>query len=111
MFGDGDGLLVLGWGSTYGGIRTAVNRVIKKGRQVSHVHLRHMNPMPANLEEVLRGYETILVPEINSGQLTRLIAAEYLIPSISFNKVQGQPMRARDIEIEINRLLDEEAGE
>jgi 2-oxoglutarate ferredoxin oxidoreductase subunit alpha len=110
VFGEGDGLLVLGWGSTYGAIRTAVNRVLNRGRSVAHVHLRHMNPMPSNLGDVLKGFDTILVPEINMGQLTRLIAAEYLVPSIPFNMVQGQPMRARDIEAEIDRLLDEEEG-
>jgi 2-oxoglutarate ferredoxin oxidoreductase subunit alpha len=111
VFGEGDGLLVLGWGSTYGAIRTAVNRVLKKGRLVAHVHLRHMNPMPQNLGVVLKRFDTILVPEINTGQLTRLIAAEYLVPSLSFSQVQGQPIRARDVEAEINRLLDEEASE
>jgi 2-oxoglutarate ferredoxin oxidoreductase subunit alpha len=111
VHGEGDDLLVLGWGSTYGAIRTAVNRTLKKGHPVAHVHLRHMNPMPANLGDLLKRYKTILVPEINMGQLTRLIAAEYLVDSISFNKIQGQPMRARDIEAEIDRLLDEETGE
>jgi 2-oxoglutarate ferredoxin oxidoreductase subunit alpha len=110
VFGEGDGLLVLGWGSTYGAIRTAVIRVLKKGRSVAHVHLRHMNPMPSNLGEVLKGFDTILVPEINSGQLTRLIAAEYLVPSVGFNRIQGRPMRARDIEDEVNRILDQKAG-
>ena len=66
--------------------------------------------MPSNLGEVLKGFDTILVPEINSGQLTRLIAAEYLVPSVGFNRIQGRPMRARDIENEVNRILDQEAG-
>jgi len=110
IHGGGD-LLVLGWGSTYGAIRTAVNRVNKSGVKVAHAHLRHMNPMPKNLGEVLASYDRVLVPEINMGQLSRIIQAEYLVPTISFNRIQGQPMRAREIENEINKLLNGEDGE
>ena len=109
VHGDGN-LLVLGWGSTYGAIRTAVNRVNKKGVRVAHAHLRHMNPMPKNLGEVLNRFDRVLVPEINMGQLSRLIQADYLVPTISFNRVQGQPMRAREIENKITELLDGEDG-
>jgi 2-oxoglutarate ferredoxin oxidoreductase subunit alpha len=111
VHGEGDNLVVLSWGSTYGAARTAVNRVSKTGRPVSHVHLRHLNPMPKNLGEVLSRFKTVLVPEINMGQLSRLIRADYLIPTVSFNRIQGQPMRAREIEAEINKLLDGEADE
>jgi 2-oxoglutarate ferredoxin oxidoreductase subunit alpha len=106
VFGEGSGLLVLGWGSTYGAIRTAINRVKSSGRDVSHVHLRHMNPFPSNLGDVLRRFDTVLVPEINLGQLSRLIRAEYLVPTVGYNRLQGQPMRAREVETEIHKILD-----
>jgi 2-oxoglutarate ferredoxin oxidoreductase subunit alpha len=109
VYGDGDDLLVLGWGSTYGAIRTAVNRVRKAGRSAAHVHLRHINPFPQNLGEVLGRFDRILVPEINMGQLARLIRAEYLVPTIGYNRVQGLPIKARDIEAKIYEILDGEA--
>jgi 2-oxoglutarate ferredoxin oxidoreductase subunit alpha len=108
VHGDGTDLLVLGWGSTYGAIRTAVNRVRKDGYAVSHAHLRHINPFPRNLSDVLDRYDEILVPEINTGQLTRLIRAEYGTESIGYNRVMGLPMRARDIELKILEILDGE---
>jgi 2-oxoglutarate ferredoxin oxidoreductase subunit alpha len=111
VFGEGNELLVLGWGSTYGAIRTAVKRVHTAGRQVSHAHLRHMNPFPANLGEILSGFDTVLIPEINLGQLSRMIQAEFLVPTIGYNRVQGQPMRAREVETEIHRILDGESSE
>jgi 2-oxoglutarate ferredoxin oxidoreductase subunit alpha len=108
--GDGTDLLVLGWGSTYGAIRTAVNRLQKAGRAISHAHLRHINPFPKNLEELLGRYDTILIPEINTGQLSRLIRAEYGTDSIGYNRVTAQPMRARDIESKILEIMDGEAS-
>ena len=109
--GEGSDLLVLGWGSTYGAIRTAVNRVRKSGRQVAHAHLRYVNPFPTNLGEVLASYNRVLIPEINMGQLSRLIRAEYLVPTIGYNRVQGLPMKARDIEGKIHEVLDGEESE
>ena len=108
VFGDGSDLLVLGWGSTYGAIRTAVKRVRASGRTVAHAHLRHLNPFPRNLGEVLAGFDRILIPEINTGQLSRLIQAEYLVPTIGYNRVQGLPMKAREIEATIHEILDGE---
>jgi 2-oxoglutarate ferredoxin oxidoreductase subunit alpha len=110
VHGGGD-VLVLGWGSTYGAIRTAVNRVNKTGVKVAHAHLRHMNPFPKNLGEVLNSFDRILVPEINLGQLSKIIQADFLVPTISFSRVQGQPMRAREIENKIKQLLDGEDSE
>jgi 2-oxoglutarate ferredoxin oxidoreductase subunit alpha len=110
VHGDGTDLLVLGWGSTYGAIRTAVNRIQKNGTAASHAHLRHINPFPKNLGDVLARYNQILVPEINTGQLTRLIRAEYGIESIGYNRVTAQPMRARDIEFKILEILNGEAS-
>ncbi len=106
VHGDGSELLVLGWGSTYGAIRMGVNRVRKSGRQVAHAHLRHLNPFPTNLGDVLSRYEKVLVPEINMGQLSHLIRAKYLVPTIGYNRVQGLPMKAREVETKIHEILD-----
>ena len=91
-------VLVVGWGSTYGAIAAAVRRVRARGLQVAHAHLVHLNPFPTNLGEVLARYPTVLVPEINMGQLSRLLRAEYLIPAQSVSKVQGVPFRAAELE-------------
>jgi len=108
VFGDGSDLVVLGWGSTFGAIRTAVMRVQKTGRKVAHVHLRYINPLPSNLGEILAGFDNVLIPEINLGQLARIVRAEFLIAPHQYNRVLGQPMRAREIETKINELLDSE---
>ena len=99
-------LLVLGWGSTWGSIQAAVRRVRAGGKQVAHAHLVHMNPFPANLGEVLRGYRKILVPEMNLGQLSRLVRAEYLVDAQTLSKVQGVPFSATEIEARILEMLD-----
>ena len=98
-------LLVLGWGSTYGAIRVAVDRARERGRKVARAHLYHMNPFPGNLGEMLRKYRRVLVPEMNTGQLSRLIRAEYLAPAEVFAKVQGQPIFAEELEDEIERRV------
>ena len=103
--GDSD-LLVLGWGSTWGSIQAAVRRVRAGGKQVAHAHLVHMNPFPANLAEVLSGYRKILVPEMNLGQLSRLVRAEYLVDAQTLSKVQGVPFSATEIEARILEMLD-----
>lgn len=108
VYGEGDDLLVLGWGSTYGSIRTAVKRLNKAGRPVAHAHLRYINPFPKNLGEVLGRYQRVVIPEINMGQLSRMIRAEFLIPTMSLNRIMGQPMRAREIEAGLKELLDGE---
>ena len=103
---DGDAeLLVLGWGSTYGSIVAGVRRVRDAGRSVARAHLIHLNPLPSNIEEVLRRYRTVLLPELNLGQLVMILRARYLIPVESYSKVQGQPMLASEIEAEILRRL------
>jgi 2-oxoglutarate/2-oxoacid ferredoxin oxidoreductase subunit alpha len=99
-------LLVIGWGSTLGPIQAAVRRVRARGRHVAQAHLRHLNPFPRNLGEVLGGYRKVLVPEMNSGQLSRLLRAEFLVDARSFGKVKGLPFRAVEIETEIVELLD-----
>jgi 2-oxoglutarate ferredoxin oxidoreductase subunit alpha len=103
---DGDAeLLVLGWGSTYGAIRVAVDRARDRGKKVARAHLYHMNPFPQNTGEVLRKYPKILVPETNTGQLTKLVRAQYLVPAEVFSKVQGHPIFAEELEEEIIRRL------
>ena len=105
---DGDAgaeLLVLGWGSTFGAIRAAAKRVRKDGHHVATAHLRYLNPFPANLGEVLSEYRYILIPEINMGQLRKLIRAEFLVPAMGFNKVKGLPFRVSEVENKIREIL------
>jgi 2-oxoglutarate ferredoxin oxidoreductase subunit alpha len=103
-------LLVLGWGSTYGAITAGARRVRARGHQVATAHLRHLNPFPANLGDVLRSFPKVLVPEMNLGQLSKLVRAEFLVDARAFNKVTGQPFRASEIERGILDLLGVEAA-
>jgi 2-oxoglutarate ferredoxin oxidoreductase subunit alpha len=91
-------LLVLGWGSSYGTIRAGARRVRDGGGRVATAHLRHLNPLPANTEEVLRSFERVLVPEMNSGQLAHELRARFLIDVESYSKVQGQPLLPSEME-------------
>ncbi len=102
--GDAD-LLVLGWGSTLGTISAAARRVRDRGGKVATAHLRHLNPFPANIEEILRAYPKVLVPEINLGQLALLIRGRFLIDARSYSKVQGAPIFAEELEDEIDRMI------
>jgi 2-oxoglutarate ferredoxin oxidoreductase subunit alpha len=96
---DGDAeLLVLGWGSTYGAIRVAVDRVRERGKKVARAHMYHLNPFPANTGDVVRKYPKILIPEMNTGQLTKLIRADYLVPAEVYAKVTGQSISAEELE-------------
>jgi 2-oxoglutarate ferredoxin oxidoreductase subunit alpha len=109
--GDQEGdLLVLGWGSTYGSIKAAVLEARKKGYAVSHAHLRYLNPFPKNLGEILYKFKHVLVPEINSGQLVKLIRAKYLVPAVGFNRVMGLPLRSEEIEHKIYDTLGVQHG-
>ncbi len=98
-------MLVLGWGSTYGAISSAVTDLAAKGIVVSQAHLRHLNPLPKNLGEVLRRFRRVLVPEMNSGQLAMILRARYLIDIVSYSKVQGQPFKRREIMDRIEKEL------
>lgn len=91
-------VLVIGWGSTYGPIGAACRRVRKKGLSIAQAHLRHLNPMPANLGEVLRRYDQVVVPEMNLGQLAMLLRSRYLVDAQSYTKVAGLPFRAEELE-------------
>jgi 2-oxoglutarate ferredoxin oxidoreductase subunit alpha len=107
---EGD-LLVVGWGSTYGAITQAVRELQAAGHQVAHVHLRHLNPLPADLGDILGRYRHVLVPEMNLGQLVRLIRAEYLVDAIGFNKIQGRPFKVSEVAARCLRLLNGKARE
>ena len=99
-------LLILGWGSTYGAIRSAVERLHGQGRSsVAHAHLRHLNPFPANTEKVLRSYRRVLIPEVNLGQLLMLIRARFLIDAEGYDRVRGKPFTIAEIAAQAERLL------
>ena len=103
--GDAEGL-VLAWGSTYGSVVAAVERLRRRGRRVAHVHLEHLNPFPANLGEVLARYPKVLVPEMNMGQLTRLVRAQFLVDARCISKVQGQRFLFSELEAAVLAHLD-----
>ena len=102
---DGAEVLVIGWGSSYGAILAGVRRVRAQGKKVARIHLRHLNPFPANLGAVLGGYRKVLVPELNRGQLSRMLRAEYLVDATSYPKVQGQPFKAAEIETKLTEMI------
>jgi 2-oxoglutarate ferredoxin oxidoreductase subunit alpha len=98
-------LLILGWGSTYGAIRSAVERLQAQGQSVAHAHLRHLNPFPTNTEKVLRSYRKVLIPEVNLGQLLMLIRAQFLIDAEGYDRVRGKPFRIAEIVEQAERIL------
>ena len=103
--GDQSGkLLILGWGSTHGAIRAAVDQSRKAGIKVSHAHIRYLNPFPKNLGEILNNFETILIPELNMGQLSFLIQAKYLREVVSMTKVKGRPFLVSELKAKIQEL-------
>ena len=101
---EGD-LIVVGWGGTYGSIKTAVERAQRKGLKVSQAHFRYLNPFPKNTAEVLKGFKKVLVPELNAGQLRLLLRAEFLVDAIGLNKIQGKPFLVSEIETKIEEML------
>jgi 2-oxoglutarate ferredoxin oxidoreductase subunit alpha len=98
-------LLVISWGGTFGAVATATRRVRALGGSVAHAHLRYLNPLPANLGELLKGYEKVLVPELNKGQLLKVLRAEYLVDAVGLNKVQGKPFEIREVVEKVQSLL------
>jgi 2-oxoglutarate ferredoxin oxidoreductase subunit alpha len=104
--GDTEGdLLVVGWGGTYGTIKEAVTSLRHQGKSVSHVQIRYINPFPQNLGEILRSFKTVLVPEINNGQLIKILRSQYLVPALGFNVIKGLPLRTMEVEEKIKELL------
>ncbi|HET7738603.1 MAG TPA: 2-oxoacid:acceptor oxidoreductase subunit alpha [Tepidiformaceae bacterium] len=101
---EGD-VLVLGWGGTYGAITTAAERARRAGKSVASAHLRYLNPFPKNLGTVLASYKHVLIPELNTGQLSLLVRGKYMVPAVPFNKIAGQPFKIAEIEGKIDELL------
>ena len=105
--GDQSGdLLIVAWGSTHGPITAALKTARDKGQSVGHVHLRHLNPLPKNLGDVLKRYKHVLVPEMNMGQLVMILRAKYLVDAQGYNKIQGKPFKQSEIEQKIDEILE-----
>jgi 2-oxoglutarate/2-oxoacid ferredoxin oxidoreductase subunit alpha len=98
-------LLVLGWGSTYGSIKSAVGDLQNEGYAVSHAHLRHLRPFPANLGELLRSFKQVLIPEINNGQLIKIIRDQYFVDAKGYNKIMGVPITKTELVLKLRELL------
>ncbi|MFQ5990122.1 MAG: 2-oxoacid:acceptor oxidoreductase subunit alpha, partial [Candidatus Methylomirabilales bacterium] len=106
--GDPSGrLLVIGWGGTYGSIVEAVERLRAQGKSVSQIHLRYLNPLPPDLKAIIRRFEMVLVPELNVGQLVKIIRAEYLVDAKGINKIQGQPFKVSELMEKMQEMLEE----
>ncbi|HEX8675884.1 MAG TPA: 2-oxoacid:acceptor oxidoreductase subunit alpha [Segetibacter sp.] len=101
-------VLVLGWGSTYGAIKSAVNELLIEGYPVAHAHLRYVRPFPKNLGNILRNYEHVLIPEINNGQLIKIIRDKYLVDAKGYNKIMGIPITKGELIDEVKRIIEEE---
>jgi 2-oxoglutarate ferredoxin oxidoreductase subunit alpha len=107
--GDPDGdLLIVAWGSTYGPITAALQTQRGQGHRIGHVHLRHLNPFPRNLGDVLKRYKNVLVPEMNMGQLSLVLRAKYLVDAKSYSKIQGRPFKQSEIEAKIQEVIEEQ---
>jgi 2-oxoglutarate ferredoxin oxidoreductase subunit alpha len=102
---DSGDLLVVGWGSTYGAINAAVKNARTEGHSVSHLHLRYLNPLPRKLEETLRSFKKVLVPENNLGQLASILRSQFLLNVQSLTKVEGRPFLIRDLRNAIEESL------
>ena len=104
--GDPEGdLLLVSWGSTFGSVAQAVKEQREKGRKIGHLHLRHLNPLPSNVGDVLKRYKKVLVPELNMGQLLWMLRAKYLVDAVGLNKIQGRPFKQNELEQKIEELL------
>jgi 2-oxoglutarate ferredoxin oxidoreductase subunit alpha len=98
-------VLVLGWGSTYGTIKSAVQELQEKGKDVSHAHIKYVRPFPRNLGDILKNFETVLIPEINNGQLIKIIRDKYFIDAKGFNRIMGSPIAKHELVSEIEKLF------
>ncbi|MEE2910301.1 MAG: 2-oxoacid:acceptor oxidoreductase subunit alpha [Candidatus Poribacteria bacterium] len=108
VFGDSPGdLLIIGWGGTYGALRTAVINQRHAGQSVSHLHLRFLNPLPNDLGLILQNFKKVIVAELNLGQLNQLIRSKYLVDTIAYNKIQGQPFQVAEVEAKIQQNLSD----
>ena len=100
-------VLVLAWGSTFGPVKAACRRLRNKGKSIAHAHLRHLNPFPANLGEIVRAYDRVVIPEHNLGQLLKLVRAEFLVDARGVNKVAGQPFKAHELEAAFGAAVED----
>ena len=98
-------ILVLGWGSTYGAIKSAVSELLARGESVSHAHLRHLRPFPKNLGDIIKNFETVLIPEINNGQLIRIIRDVYFTDAKGYNKIMGIPITKTELVMKLEEML------
>ena len=97
--------MVLGWGSTYGAIKTAVQELLNEGQEVAHAHLRYLRPFPKNLGDILKSFEKVLIPEINNGQLIKIIRDVYFVDAIGYSKIMGIPITKTELVEEIKKYL------
>ncbi|MFN9520578.1 MAG: 2-oxoglutarate ferredoxin oxidoreductase subunit alpha, partial [Bacteroidota bacterium] len=97
--------LILGWGGTYGALKTATGKLIEEGYKVSHAHVRYLNPFPKNLGELMSRFKTVVIPELNNGQLSKIIRDKYFVDAIPYNKIQGQPFMATEVVNKIKEIL------
>jgi 2-oxoglutarate ferredoxin oxidoreductase subunit alpha len=107
-YGEASGnLLIISWGGTMGSVRSAVEHIHLENKKVSHVHLRHLNPFPKNLGDIIKRFDKVLVPELNLGQLATMLRAKYLVPTIQMNINHGKPLKTSDVLNKINEILGE----
>lgn len=98
-------VLILGWGGTYGALKTATMQLIEEGYKVSHAHVRYLSPFPKNLSDMMKQFKTVVVPELNNGQLVKIIRDKYFVDAIPYNKIQGQPFMAHEVVSKIKKIL------
>ncbi|HTF27250.1 MAG TPA: hypothetical protein VK625_00320, partial [Flavitalea sp.] len=98
-------LLVLGWGSTYGSIKSAVADLLAEGYEIAHAHLRYVRPFPKNLGDILKNYEHVLIPEINNGQLIKIIRDQYLVDAKGYNKIMGIPITKTELVEKLREMV------
>ena len=98
-------VLILGWGSTYGAIKSAVSELLAQGKSVAHAHLRYIRPFPKNLGEILKNYETVIIPELNNGQLIKIIRDQFLVDAKGYNKIMGVPLTKGELVDEFSKYL------
>ncbi|MDH3652397.1 MAG: hypothetical protein OEQ53_22090, partial [Saprospiraceae bacterium] len=99
-------LLILGWGSTFGAIQSVTQEMLNRGKLVAHAHLRYIKPFPRNLGDILSKFKQVLIPEINNGQLSRLIRDQFLVDVKQYNKIQGMPIAKAELEHDVIQLLE-----
>jgi 2-oxoglutarate ferredoxin oxidoreductase subunit alpha len=102
---EGAEVAVLSWGSTYGAVKTAVKELLAEGENVAHIHLRYIKPFPKNLEKLLKSFDRVLVPELNSGQLVKIVRSEFLVDARPLNKIKGLPFSSIEIKEGVQELL------